>query len=286
VQERIRELAKKMMQRPKLVGLARDLQKLQDKLEEPKAPPREKQAMIEEVQKKVDEQKKKPQEQQDRDLLDQAASALKGSDQQQGSGQDSQRDQDKGGGGIQSNLPQEGKGEANQNQGNGDDNRRDGSAQMNKDTQQGKSASGDPKEQGAERNQQSKGDEKGKQADSNKSGGNESKETAGKTQGKTEEAGGRDKASEETPRGAPPAERFYQAGEKGKEGIKDARYVTVELPEEIAADSKGNPTSLRNSRESKNRPKVPLSNVPLPAHVPDAPTETQQMPLEYRGMIR
>jgi hypothetical protein len=62
--------------------------------------------------------------------------------------------------------------------------------------------------------------------------------------------------------------------------------VTVELPEEIAADSKGNPTSLRNSKETKNRPKVPLSNVPLPAHVPDAPTETQQMPLEYRGMIR
>jgi hypothetical protein len=152
--------------------------------------------------------------------------------------------------------------------------------------QQGKSASGDPKEKGSERNQQTKGDEKGKQADSNSSGGNESKEAAGKTQGKNEEAGGRDKASEETPKGAPPAERFYQAGEKGKEGIKDARYVTVELPEEIAADSKGNPTSLRNSKETKNRPKVPLSNVPLPAHVPDAPTETQQMPLEYRGMIR
>jgi hypothetical protein len=32
--------------------------------------------------------------------------------------------------------------------------------------------------------------------------------------------------------------------------------------------------------------KVPVSNVPLPAHVPDAPTEKQHMPLEYRGMIR
>jgi hypothetical protein len=29
-----------------------------------------------------------------------------------------------------------------------------------------------------------------------------------------------------------------------------------------------------------------VSNVPLPPHVPDAPAEKQQLPLEYRGIIR
>jgi len=283
--ERIHELAQKMMQRPKLVDLARELQKLENKLDELKASQTDKQATIQEVEKKIENENRKPQEQQDQDLLGQAASALKNLEQQQSAGENGEQNQNKGGG-VQSDTQQEGKGDAKQSQGSGGDNKRDLSAQQNKDMQQGKSASGDPKEKGSERNQQTKGDEKGKQADSNSPGGNESKEAAGKTQGKNEEAGGRDKASEETPRGAPPTDRFYQAGEKGREGIKDARYVTVELPEEIAADSKGNPTSLRNSKETKNRPKVPLSNVPLPAHVPDAPTETQQMPLEYRGMIR
>jgi hypothetical protein len=284
VPERLRDLARKMMQRPRLAAIARDLQKVATKLEEPRSSQGEKQATVEETRKRIDEQNRKQQEQEDRELLGQASSTLKGLDQQ--SGQDTQKDQNKGDGGIQSQLPQEGQGEAKQSQGGSGENKGDLSAQLNKQTQQGKSAPGDPKEQGSERNQQNKGDEKGKQADSNKPDGNESKETAGKTQRKSGETGGKDKASEETPRGAPPAERFYQAGEKGKEGIKDARYVTVQLPEEIGADSKGNPTSVRKARESKDRPKVPVSNVPLPAHIPDAPTETQRMPLEYRGLIR
>jgi hypothetical protein len=29
-----------------------------------------------------------------------------------------------------------------------------------------------------------------------------------------------------------------------------------------------------------------VSNVPLPAHVPNAPAEKQQLPIEYRGVIR
>jgi hypothetical protein len=31
---------------------------------------------------------------------------------------------------------------------------------------------------------------------------------------------------------------------------------------------------------------VPVSNVPLPPYVPNAPSEKQQVPIEYRGMIR
>ena len=45
-------------------------------------------------------------------------------------------------------------------------------------------------------------------------------------------------------------------------------------------------TASKQSKDPKAYPKVPVSNVPLPAHVPDAPTEKQQLPLEYRGIIR
>jgi hypothetical protein len=31
---------------------------------------------------------------------------------------------------------------------------------------------------------------------------------------------------------------------------------------------------------------VPVSNAPLPAHLPNAPTERQHLPIEYRGIIR
>ena len=284
--ERIRELAQTMAQRPRLAELARELRTLATKLEDPRASRQEKQALVEQTQKKIEEQQKKEQEKDARDLLGQASSALKGLDQQSGSGQDPEKDQDKGGGGIQSNLPQEGQGEGKQSQGSGGDNKADTNAQLSKEMQQGKSAQGDPKEQSNEMSQQNNGDGKSKQADTKKSDGEKSRETAGKMPGKSEDTGGKDKASEEIPKGAPPSQRFNQPGEQGKEGIKGARYVTVQLPEEIAVDSKGTGTSVKEAREGKNRPKVPVSNVPLPAHVPDAPTETQQMPLEYRGMIR
>ena len=106
-----------------------------------------------------------------------------------------------------------------------------------------------------------------------------------KSQGGGKEGAGKEQASEQPPpSGAPPAERYYPAGE-GKEGIKGARYVTVQLPEEII-DSKGESRTTRESKSGRRRSQVPVSNVPLPAHIPNAPTEKQQMPIEYRGMIR
>ena len=60
----------------------------------------------------------------------------------------------------------------------------------------------------------------------------------------------------------------------------------MQLPEELAADSKGEGTTSKQAKETQAYSKAPVSNVPLPAHVPDAPTEKQQMPLEYRGIIR
>ncbi len=43
---------------------------------------------------------------------------------------------------------------------------------------------------------------------------------------------------------------------------------------------------MKESKGGKARTQVPVSNVPLPAHVPNAATEKQQVPIEYRGMIR
>jgi len=54
----------------------------------------------------------------------------------------------------------------------------------------------------------------------------------------------------------------------------------------VAADSKGEATGAKTSKGNRVGPKLPVSNVPLPAHVADAPTEKQQVPLEYREIIR
>jgi hypothetical protein len=283
--EHLRELAGQMAQRPRLAELGRALQTLANKLEDPKVSQQEQQALVQETRKKVDEQQKKEQQKQEQDLLGQASSTLKSLDRQSGNGQDQSKNEDKAGGSIQSNLPQEGKGESKQSQGSGGDSKGELNAQLNKEMQQGESAQGDANGQASDKNQQTKGDTKSQQGDPNKPDGDKSKETAGKTPGKSEQPGGKSKTSEETPKGAPPAERFYP-GDQAKEGIKGARYVTVQLPEEAGADSKGEATPGKESKLNRNRQKVPVSNVPLPAHVPDAPTEVQKMPLEYRGMIR
>jgi hypothetical protein len=285
--EQLRQLAAKMAQRPGLSELARGLQSLATKLEEPKSPPQEKQSLIQEMEEKVGEQQRNPQQKENKDLLGQASSTLQGLEQQSGSGQNQRDEQDKGGGGIQANLPQEGQGEGKQSQGGGGDSKNDQSAQLGKETDQTKSTQGASQDQGQESNRQKSGEGKGNQPNPNKPDTSKTTEAAGKTAGNSAESGGKNKPSEEIPRGAPPAERFNPAGEQGREGIKGAHYVTVQLPEELTADAKGESTGKREGgRDGKARPKLPVSNVPLPAHVPEAPTEKQPMPLEYRGMIR
>jgi hypothetical protein len=106
-----------------------------------------------------------------------------------------------------------------------------------------------------------------------------------KNQGGAKEGAGKNQASDEPPQGTPPSERFYKAGE-GKDGLKNARYVTVQLPEEAAAETKGQSSTARQSKGSQARSQLPVSNVALPPNVPNAPAEKQQMPLEYRGVIR
>ncbi|MBM4297816.1 MAG: hypothetical protein FJ143_08760 [Deltaproteobacteria bacterium] len=75
-------------------------------------------------------------------------------------------------------------------------------------------------------------------------------------------------------------------GGDGAGGLKNARYVTVQLPEEVGAEEKGQSSGTKNSKNNRAGAKVPVSNTPLPPHLPDAPTEQQRMPLEYRGIIR
>lgn len=287
VQQQLRQIAAKMAQQRSLKPLAQELQALAAKLDDPKATPEEKQATAEEIEKKIEEQKKKEEQEENRDLLSQAANSLKGTEQQQSSSGDQQKkDQNKGGGGIQSNLPQEGKGEGKQSDGGGSNSKGEQSAQMSNDTKRGKSAQGSPKEKGDEKNQQAQGDAKGEQRDPNQPGKEQTNEKVGKNQGASKEGAGKNQSPEEPPQGAPPAERFYKAGE-GKEGIKGAGYVTVQLPEDVVADTKAEGRATKEGKAgTRARPQLPVSNAPLPAHLPNAPTEKQQMPIEYRGIIR
>jgi len=288
VQQKLREVAAQMAQKESLKSLAQELQALAAKLDDPKATPEEKQAAAEEIEKKIEEQKKKEDQKENRDLLSQAASSLKGTEQQQSlNGDEQKKDQDKGGGGIQSNLPQEGKGEGKQSEGGGSDSKGEQSAQMSNDTKQGKSAQGNPKEKADEKNQQAQGEAKGEQGDPNQPGKEQKNEKVGKNQGSSKEGAGKNQSLEEPPQGAPPAERFYKAGEGKEGGIKGAGYVTVQLPEGVVADSKAEGKATKEGGAgNRNRPQVPVSNAPLPAQVPNAPTEKQQMPIEYRGIIR
>jgi hypothetical protein len=286
VQQRLRELAEKMAQAPRLKELSQQLKALAAKLDDPKVAPEEKQAAIQELQKQIAEQQKKADEKNNRDMLAQATSELKDSQQQQSAGgQEQQKDQQSGGGNLQSNLPKDGQGEGKQSQGSGGEGKGESSAQSNKDMQQGKQTAGNPKEAGQEKTQMAQGDAKGNQPDPNQPGKEQNKDQPDKNQGCSKEGSGKNQSSEEPPQGAPPSERFYKTGE-GKEGLKGARYVTVQLPEEVAAESKGESAANKESKGGRARPQVPVSNAPLAAHAPNAPSEKQQMPIEYRGIIR
>jgi hypothetical protein len=277
------ELTDRMAQRPPLLALAHDLRTLATKLQDPTLAEREKQTLVHQTLEQVEKQQKKEHDKESRALLGEASSTLQGLEQQSAQGQ--QKDTEKGNGGAPSKPSQQGQGEGKQSQGGGDS-KGELNAERNKDMQQGQSAHIGPQEKGKEKNQQSQGDRKDNQPDpSSKSDKDTGKELTGKTQGGAQEKLGRSR-SEEIPQSAPPAERFYKPGEEGKEGVKGARYVTVQLPEELAADAKGEGSISKPSKETRAFPKTPVSNTPLPAHVPEAAMEKQQLPLEYRGIIR
>jgi hypothetical protein len=218
-------------------------------------------------------------------LLGQAASALRAWSSNKQAAR-SERTNKKAAAAHSSDVRQQGQGKSEQSQGGSGDSKGDSSAQLSTELQQGKTAQGNPKEPGSEKNQQPGEAKQDNQPDPSRSGKEQNKEQMGKTEGGSKDGAGKEKSSEEPPpQGVSPAERFYKGGE-GKEGIKNARYVTVQLPEEIAAEGKGESRATKESKASRARTQVPVSNVPLPAHVPNAPSEKQQVPIEYRGMIR
>jgi hypothetical protein len=279
--EHLRELAEKMARRPQLLGLAHELKTLSTKLQQPSVPEPEKRTLIHQALEQLENQRKKEEEKENRDLLGEALSALQGLEEQLG-----HRQRESGqGGGIESTAVDEEPGKGQQSQGKDGANKGERSADQSNDLQKGKNARSDLKEQGKERNPQADGERKGEQTDPNKSDKGAGAEVAGKTRGGPQEKLGRSR-SEEPPRDAPPAERFYKPGEQGREGIKGAGYVTVQLPEELAVESKREGSLGKPVKETNTYPKVPVSNAPLPAHIPDAPAEKQPLPLEYRGIIR
>lgn len=281
-QQRIRDLAEQMTHRPPLAEIARGLKTLADKLDNLQVASEEKQSLIDEMQEQIERQQDREHNQDNQNLLSDASSTLKSLEQETGGG--SQQEQKKDGGGVQSNASQEGQGEGKTSQGGGGDSKGELSAQLNPEMKDGKSAQGDPQGKGQEKNL---GDQKEQKADRSDPSNPEktTDESAGKMKQNSEGRSGKNR-SEEMPKDGPPAERYRQPGEQGPDGIKGAKYVTVQLPEEIVADSSGTTASSKDGKEIRNRPKLPISNVPLPAHVPEAPAEKQRMPLEYRDLIR
>ncbi len=279
-QQRIRDLADQMAKRSSLVEIAQGLRSLADKLDDLQVSSEEKRSLIDEMQEQIERQQDR--EQDNPNLLSDVSSTLKSLEQETaGGGQEEQKSQ---GGGVQSNASQQGQGEGKASQGGTGDSKGELSAQLSSEMKDGKSAQGDPQVKGQEKKSGDQKEQKANQPDPSNAEKTTS-ESAGKMKENSEGRSGKNN-SDEMPKDGPPAERYRQPGEQGPDGIKGAKYVTVQLPEEIAADSSGTTTSGKDGKETRNRPKVPVSNVPLPAHVPEAPAEKQRMPLEYRDLIR
>lgn len=271
-------LAEKLAQTPRFSSLARDLANLVEKLEKEKLSDAQKQSLVQELSKKIESQlKAESQEKEDSsDLLSQAGNALRKLEQ----GEEKNQDQQKGGGEIRTNLPDEGKGEGEKkSKGGGEGEQRDSNLTPDSDLKGGKSAQGETKESGAGQGEKGKGQERDDRLRDEKQRSKDSDMAKGEPEGK-----GSKTRSEEIPSGPPPAERFSKPGEQGEGGVKGARFVTVELPEAEAERSSGE----RGSGKRKSiQSKVPVSNVPLSkADSPEASAEKQPLPLEYRGLIR
>jgi hypothetical protein len=282
-QQRIRDLAEQMAQRPPLAEIARALQSLADKLDDSQVSREEKQAAIQEMQKQVEEQQKEEEQQDNKDLLSDAGSTLKSLEQETGG--ENQQQQQKEGGGVQSHASQESQGEGKESQDSGGETKGELSAQLNPEMKDGKSTQADPQSKGQQNNPGDQKEQTAEQPDRSNPEKSKTNESAGKMKESSEGKSGKNR-SDEIPQDGAPAERYYKPGEQDREGIKGAKYVTVQLPEEIAANGNGVTTSSKDGKETRNRQRLPISNVPLPAHIPEAPAEKQRMPLEYRDLIR
>jgi hypothetical protein len=274
----LNELAEKVAEQPRLSDTAEQLQMLATKLQQPSVSEPEKQKLIQQALEQVESQREKEKDKENQDMLGKILSALQGLEEQSGHRQKESAQVSS----IESTTADKEPGKGQQSQGNDGANKGERSAEQRSNLQKENSGRTDLKEKSKEKSSQADGTGRGEQPDSNKSDNGASAELSAKTRAGSPEKLGRSR-SEEPPRDAPPAERFYKPGEEGK-GVKGAGYVTVQLPEELAAESKGEGTIGKPTKETY--PKPPMSNAPLPAQVPGAAAEKQPLPLEYRGIIR
>ena len=288
VQERLREIAQQMAAKPDLRTLAKDLQTLASKLDDQKISREDKQALAQDMEQKIKEQQKNEEQKDNRDLLSQAASALvdwKSSNRWRAA-KISKR--------INKRVAVEFKAMRRKMAKEKTSKAREAAAKV-KASQPHRARKRWTRESRLRPTRRSRGKRKTRPAMPKTIRINRiqtsqarirSKEKAGKTEGGSKDGAGKQQASEEPPpQGGPQADRFYKPGE-GKEGLAAKGYVTVQMPEELIADAKGESRTTKESKNSRARTQVPVSNVPLPAHVPNAPTEKQQVPIEYRGIIR
>ncbi|MGH7775226.1 MAG: hypothetical protein ACREQA_23615 [Candidatus Binatia bacterium] len=269
-------LAKKLSQVPRYSELARSIEALAARMQEKGLTDAEKRSMIQETLKKLEKQRAAERQQGGAgdDLSNQTANALrkleKGLEGSQEEGE---------GGGIKSNLPQQGEGKGKESSKGSGEGQGESAILGSKDLKGDKSLAGNKNEPGQGQGESDKGE-----GEKVKREGEKRREMEGMAKGELEQKGGKSKMSEEIPRGAPPAERFQQPGEQGEKGLKGSRFVTVQLPEEEAQGSTGKGGS---GKRKELQPKVPVSNTPLPRSAgPDAASEKQPVPLEYRRLIR
>lgn len=267
-------LAQKLSQIPRFSELARSLEVLAARMRDQNLSSAEKRSLIQEALRRVENQLAAEHQRGGAagGQLNQAANALE--ELERGL----EREQQRGAGGRKEQLSGEGEGDRKET-GKGMREERQGeqSAVGSKELKEGQPERGEKQAAGKQQAEkdQGKGEKDGKERE--KSG-------AVKGTGKEEKEGkGSKNVGEEIPRGKP-AERFLKPGEEGEKGVKGARFVTVQLPEEESANQSGQSGS---GQRRELRPKVPISNVPLRRpDSPDASPETQPLPLEYRGLIR
>jgi hypothetical protein len=265
-------LTQKLSQVPHFSELARRLEALAARLQAQTLSEEERRPLIQELLKMVENQlaAEKKQGGTGSDLLNQLAEQLRELDKKAGKGQE------KGGGGLKTNLPEEGEGKGKESTkgGEGEGQNKSG-ALTSKNIQGERSAQKSPSKAEGQGNQG--------RGDKSKDGRREEGEREGMAKTEKEGKGGKSKG-DEVPRGTPPADRFTKPGEQGEKGIKDPAFVTVELPEEETDGSTG---ASGPGKRREPRPKVPISNVPLKRpDSPDASPEKQPLPLEYRKLIR
>ncbi|MDP6559343.1 MAG: hypothetical protein QF619_04350 [Candidatus Binatia bacterium] len=251
---------------PRYEPLAEDLQALVNRIARQGLTP-EKHSSIEELRQEIERQMagRDPGKGSGSDLLGQATDSLRGLEERGQKGQGE-------GGGLKFDGPGEGGKKESNSAGGGEG--KEGLAVLGGDSDDG----GKPVRSGGGIGGENTGTLRGAERD--EKGRGEGKEAKGRAEGEGLGRSGRGK-QERLPKGKVP-ERFRKGGKAGEKRIKGARFVTVELPEREEPSS----TTGEVGGRGVLKPKVPVSNLPLPhPSTPEARRERQLVPLEYRALI-